>query len=162
MDTLLRLVPRMSSDHYKSVVLMKVFQGDGLKTATQLTGLLKAAASIDSDFYAANILKGAARTGVSEDAVRRAFFDAVATLDSDHYHQDVLAALLGVRGLVERDLLDALASSKTIASDHYRAEVLSGIARHSALTDRVRAAVLEASASLSKTYADQVRRAAGR
>ena len=49
-----------------------------------------------------------------------------------------------------------------MSSDHYQAQALERIARHAAATDRVRTAVLDASAGLSRHYADQVRRAAGK
>jgi hypothetical protein len=40
--------------------------------------------------------------------------------------------------------------------------MLGRVARQNAATDRVRTAVVEAGAGLSRTYLDQVRRAAGR
>jgi hypothetical protein len=161
MDVLLKLVPRMSSDHYKGEVLLKILKAEGIGAAQRAT-VAKAVRSMTSDFNASEVLTALARTGVSEDAVRRAYFEAAATLESDHYHLQAISAFVRSSGVAERGLLDALASTKSIGSDHYRAEALAAIAGHPAATAQVRAAVVEASASLSKTYAERVRRAAGK
>ncbi len=161
MDVLVRLVPRMSSDHYKTQVLLKVLKAPSI-TSSHRAAIAAASAAIDSDFYAAEVLEALARNGLSDDAVRRAFFDAAGKVESDHYHGVVLNAVLAGPSLAERDLLDVVANSKSIGSDHYQADVLERVARHRAATDRVRTAVLDASAGMSRSYADQVRRAVGR
>ena len=64
--------------------------------------------------------------------------------------------------VTEHDLLEAVASAKSMGSDHYKSQALAQAARHRAATDKVRTAVLDASAGMSKYYADEVRRAAGK
>jgi beta-lactamase regulating signal transducer with metallopeptidase domain len=161
MDVLVRLVPKMSSDHYKTQVLLKVLKAPSLSASHRFT-VATVAGSIASDTYAAEVLETLARMGLGDDAVRRAFFEAASKVESDHYRGAVLTAVLDGRSVTERDLLDVVASAKGIGSDHYKAGVLEDVARHQAATDRVRTAVLDASSGLSRTYAEQVRRAAGR
>ncbi len=161
MDVLVRVVPRMSSDHYKTQILMKVLKAPSLSSGHRAT-IATTSAAIDSDHYAAEVLEALARKGLGDDAIRRAFFDAASKVDSDHYHAAVLTAVLGGPSLAERDLIDVVASSKGIDSDHYQAEVLERVARHTVATDRVKTAVLDASAGMSSHYAEQVRRAGGR
>ena len=74
----------------------------------------------------------------------------------------MLVGFLRGPSVTEQDLLDVVANAKGIPSDHYQAGDLETVARHKAATDRVSTAVLDAGAGLSKTYLDQVRRAAGR
>ena len=161
MDVLVRLVPRMSSDHYKTEVLLKVLKAPSLSASHRAT-IATTSASIDSDYYASEVLQALARKGLGDDAVRRAFFDATSKVGSEHYHGVVLTAVLAGPSVIERDLLDVVASSKGIGSEYYQAEVLQAVARHQAATDRVRTAVLDASAGMSSFYLGQVRRAVGR
>lgn len=161
MDVLTRLVPRMSSDHYKTQVLMKVLRAPSAG-ASHRVAMAQAAASISSDHYAAEVLQTLAQNGLGDDAVRKAFFDAASKISSDHYHGQVLQSVLAGRSANERDLLDVIAQSKSIGSDHYQSEVLQRVARHPSATDRVRTAVVDAAAGMSRHYADQIRRAAGR
>lgn len=160
-DVMLGLVKRMSSDHYKAEVMTKILRADNLGPPQQ-AAVAAAAATVGSDYYAAEVLKALAGKGLRDDGVRRAYFDAVAQIGSDHYRGEVLGAFLRTPSLAERDLLDMVATTKTIRSDYNRSQALEQIARHSAVTERVRAAVLEASAGLSRHYAEQVRRAVGR
>jgi len=160
LDVLVQLVPRMTSDHYKTQVLTKVQQADGL-TANHQIVIANVAAGIDSDYYAAEVLKPLARKGLRDDAVKRAFFAALAKIQNDYYRSEALSALLSASSLSERDLMDAVSSTKGM-SDHYKMQSLQGIARHAGATERVRAAVVDATAGMSQYYADQVRRAAGK
>jgi beta-lactamase regulating signal transducer with metallopeptidase domain len=161
MDVMMRLVPKMSSDHYKTQVLLKVLSADSI-TPAHRTAIAGAVSTISSDHYAAEVLSTLARKGMNDDAVRRAFFDAAGRMRSDHYRGQVLSAVLAMPSVTERELLDAVASAKSMSSDHYKSQVLAQSARHRAATDKVRSAVLEASAGMSKSYADEVRRAAGK
>ena len=74
----------------------------------------------------------------------------------------MLGALLSSSSLTERDLLEAVSTTKEIRSDYNRGQALERIARHTAATDKVRTAVLDAASGLSKYYAEQVRRAVGK
>ena len=114
-----QLVPRMSSDHYKGEVLLKILKSEGIGAAQRAT-IAKAATSMTSDFNASEVLTALARTGVSEDAVRRAYFEAAATLESDHYHLQAIAAFVRSAGVAERGLLDALASTKSRSDNRLR------------------------------------------
>ena len=160
-DVMLGLVKRISSDHYKAEVMKRILRADNLGPAQQ-AAIASAAATVGSDFYAAEVLKALAQKGLRDEPVRRAYFDGVAGINSDHYQGEVLGAFLKAPNLAERDLIDAVASTKAIGSDYNRSQALERVARHSAATDRVRTAVLDASAGLSKHYAEQVRRAAGK
>lgn len=160
-EAMLGLVKRMSSDHYKAEVMTKILRADNLGAAQQ-AAVASAAANVGSDYYAAEVLTTLARKGLRDEAIRRAYFDAVAKIDSDHYQGEVLGAFLRTPSLGERDLLDAVASTKSMKSDYNRSQALEQIARHGAVTERVRTAVLDASAGLSRHYAEQVRRAVGR
>ncbi len=160
-DVMLGLLKRMSSDHYKAEVMKKVLTTDNLGPAQQAT-IATAAAGVGSDYYAAEVLKTLADKGLRDESVRRAYFGAVAKIGSDHYQGEVLAAFLKTSSLGERDLLDAVATTKDIRSDYNRSQALEQIARHRAATERVRTAVLDASAGLSRHYAEQVRRAVGK
>jgi hypothetical protein len=160
MDLLLRVIPRMTSDHYKTEVLTKVLRGP--LTADQQVTIARAAATIESDHYATQVLKTLANAGFKGESVRTTFLDAVGKIGSDHYRGESLAAFLAVPTVGERDLVDAVASVKSMDSDYYKSQTLERIARHRAATERVRSAVLDASAGLSRHYADQVRRAVGK
>jgi beta-lactamase regulating signal transducer with metallopeptidase domain len=160
-NVMMDLVARMKSDHYKAEVMTKVLRAESLGPAQQ-AAIASAVATVGSDHYAAEVLEALARKGLRDDAVRRAYFEAVARIESDHYQGEALQAFLSAPGLTERDLLDAVATTKAIGSDHYRSEALERIARHGGATDKVRTAVLDAAAGLSRHYADQVRRAVGR
>lgn len=160
-DVMLGLLKRMSSDHYKAEVMTKVLRADNLGPSQQAT-IAAAAAEVGSDYYAAEVLKALAQKGLGDESVRRAYFGAVAKIGSDHYQGEVLAAFLKTSSLNERDLLDAVAATRDMRSDYNRSQALERIARHRAATERVRAAVLDASAGLSRHYAEQVRRAAGK
>jgi hypothetical protein len=50
--------------------------------------------------------------------------------------------------------------ARAIDSDFYKAETLTAIARHRSATDRTRQAVIDATAGMSKFYADEVLRVA--
>jgi hypothetical protein len=158
---MLGLVRRMSSDYYKAEVMTKVLRTADLGPSQQAT-IATAAAGIGSDYYAAEVLKTLAEKGLRDEPVRRAYFGAVGKIGSDHYQGEVLAAFLRTSNLAERDLLDAVATTKDMQSDYNQSQALEQIARHRAATDRVRAAILDASAGLSRHYAEQVRRAVGR
>jgi beta-lactamase regulating signal transducer with metallopeptidase domain len=160
-DVMLGLVKRMKSDHYKAEVMTKILRADNLGPAQQ-AAVAAAAATVGSDYYAAEVLTALAQKGLRDDAVRRAYFDAVAKIDSDHYQGEVLDAFLKSPSLAERDLLDAVATTKSMRSDYNRSQVLERIARHSAVTERVRTAVLDAASGMSRHYAEQVRRAVGK
>jgi beta-lactamase regulating signal transducer with metallopeptidase domain len=160
-DVLLGLLKRMKSDYYKAEVMTKILRADGLGAAQQ-AAVASAAATVGSDYYAAEVLTTLARKGLKDEVVRRAYFEAIAAIGSDHYQGEVLGAFLSSSSVTERDLLDAVATTKSIRSDYTKGAMLERIARHNAATARVRTAVVDASLSLSKYYAEQVRRAAGR
>jgi beta-lactamase regulating signal transducer with metallopeptidase domain len=160
-DVMMDLVARMKSDHYKAEVMTKVLRADNLGAAQQ-AAIASAAATVGSDYYATEVLKALTRKGLRDDVVRRAYFDAVAKIDSDHYQGEALGSFLSAPSLTERDLIDAVATTKAIGSDYNRSQALERIARHGAANDKVRAAVLDAAAGLSRHYAEQVRRAVGR
>ena len=160
-DVMLGVLKRMTSDHYKAEVMKKVLRADKLDTSQQ-AAVASAVATVGSDYYAAEVLKTLAQKGLRDDAVRRAYFAAVGKIASDHYQGEVLGALLSSSSLTERDLLEAVSTTKEIRSDYNRGQALERIARHTAATDKVRTAVLDAASGLSKYYAEQVRRAVGK
>ena len=115
---------------------------------------------MESDHYATEFLKALAGNGASVD--RQVFLEGIETVESDPYRNESLQVLLRSRDLTEADLLKSIVVTAPMDSDHYKSEALQSIARHRVATDKVRAAVVDASERLSSHYREQVRRAAGR
>ncbi|HUR19479.1 MAG TPA: M56 family metallopeptidase [Vicinamibacterales bacterium] len=118
--------------------------------------------TIESDFYALEALQAVvAQARLSRPEISSSI-KVLSAMQSEHYRNETLKAVLTSTALGEADLLDLVAVIAAASGDYYKSEALQAIVRHRAATDRVRAAVIDASERLSSSYREQVRRAAGR
>lgn len=132
------------SDGEKRAALASVLDRPSL-SAAELTAMLDAAATIDSDGEAASLLARVAREEPLEDArVREAFFRAASTLGSDGELARVLTAVLRRPETRDDVVRAAIRATEQIDSDGERARVLVAVPDRSLRSSAVRAAVRDA------------------
>ena len=151
-----QLIARIKSDYYLGESIGKLVSA-GRPSGPELDLLLKSTTAISSDYYRQQVLSLLLRSQLSGDQLA-AVIQAGTKIGSDHYATEFLKSVLGAGALSERDLLSLVAVAKRLGSDHYKSLALVGIASHRSATEAVRTAVLDAAASMSTYYNDQVKR----
>jgi beta-lactamase regulating signal transducer with metallopeptidase domain len=159
-EALSRAARTVDSDHYAAEFLKALMRAGADETERQV--FFDVIETIESDHYVLEVLKSL----VARQSPTRAEFQqgvrVLANIESDHYRNEAVQTLLLSRDLTEADLMSLLSVVTPMRGDHYKSESLQSVARNRAATDRVRAAVIDASDRMSSHYREQVRRAAGR
>jgi beta-lactamase regulating signal transducer with metallopeptidase domain len=147
-------------DHYAATVLEALakveLDADGRRA------FYAALDTIQGDHYALEVIKAAVTRPGAGRADVQPVLTAIGDMSSDHYESQAIAAVLTLRDVNDADLLAITGRAAAIQGDHYASEALRAVVRHSAATERVREAVRAAAAGLSRSYREQVERAAGR
>ena len=139
----------ISSDHYKTQVLLKVAESS-LDERIRLA-YLEAAGAVQSDHYRTQALLKVAEGSLEGGAVRSAYLKAATTIGSDHYRSQVLFAFLGKGDVSKEALLATLKASESM-SDHYRAEMLLRLAATHTGDESFRAALVEAARTIRSDH----------
>jgi beta-lactamase regulating signal transducer with metallopeptidase domain len=154
-DMLLQLIPRVTSDFYKTEVLQKILKAGALSPA-QRAALAPAVSTMREDFYMAEFVKLLAGSGDLTARDRAVVIDAGGRVASAFYKAEVLKTIATDTSVGDAELQRMVTVARAIDSDFYKAETLTAIARHRSATDRTRQAVIDATAGMSRFYADEV------
>jgi beta-lactamase regulating signal transducer with metallopeptidase domain len=157
---LMRIMPRVESDYYKQAMVKRIVES-GRVDGTQRGALAQVLTTMKEDYYMSAVLADLMRNGGSNAAGRQALISAVARIKSAYYATEAVRSILRDTQLDESDLGRLVAVVDPMREDHYKAESLSAILRHPNASAKIRQSVIDASAGMSRHYADQVRRAAG-
>ena len=112
----------------KRVYFTELLKSPGLDAATVRQVLDQAGRQIDSDFELASLLISSDRL-LTDDATRRAYFDAARSIQSDFEMRRALSAALKQGKLSPDMLVGVLDTSTSIDSDFEEAELLVQIAK---------------------------------
>ncbi len=135
----------------KRVYFTELLKSPGLDAATVRQVLDQAGRQIDSDFELASLLISSDRL-LTDDATRRAYFDAARSIQSDFEMRRALSAALKQGKLSPDVLVGVLDTSTSIDSDFEEAELLVQIAKLQPLDAKTRSAFLKAVATVGSDF----------
>ena len=140
----------ISSDHYKTQVLLKVAESS-LDDQRVRLAYLEAAGAVQSDHYKTQALLKAAEGPLDGAAAGSAYLKAATSIGSDHYRSQALFAFLG-KAKISNDALLATLKAAESMSDHYRAEMLLRLAATHNGDESFRAALIESARTIKSEY----------
>jgi len=119
--------------------------------AGAIATLLKAASTIDSDYYQAEVLQAMSRKYAVTSESRPYYLAALGRIKSDYYRQQVLS-LLSANGLDAATAAAALKSTSGMQSDYYKSETLISLAKRGQLDAAARREFFTAVRSIDSDY----------
>lgn len=112
----------IDSDYYRSVVLTKALEKQGL-SATSFQRALESVKDIGSDHYKSEVMRSLVSKPISDD-LKVQLIDLTHSISSDHYCTEVLEAMMEHQKLDDRAFDSLVKRAANIESDHYASTVM--------------------------------------
>jgi hypothetical protein len=149
---LLDELSRLKSDHVKELYVQELYKHGGLdaRTAPRLVELV--AREMSSDHYKTQVLSGLPESLLRDEAVRKAYQEAIGSVRSAYYQAETLSANLKSSQPVKEIVQLVCDGAGTISSDFYKAQVLGRVTANSLTDDVVRSAFLAAVVTIGSDF----------
>lgn len=144
-------ISRIQGSWGKRAYFTELLRSGPLDTATVLAVLQQAGREMRSDYELASFLTSV-RHLVTDDATRRAFFEAAATIDSDYELASLLVAFAKHQSIDAASQPGYFMALDTVHSDFERQRVLTALAARADLTDELVAAMLRSAARIESDH----------
>ncbi len=143
---------QMGTDYPRSRYYSGLLKSTRL-TADELKRMLdQAAAMMESDYYAAELLKEVGSDGLDDAGERAAVVAMLQKMESDYYRAEVMGSVIDAGRPSAEEMTALLQVVGLMKSDYYQAETLGRLLENGQLTAEQRAMVARAASSMESAY----------